>query len=160
MVCHHAARGVMDPRGLPPGLAQSVHQVKQRFAQLRQRNLFSRPIVHFQIDVQGKVATPDGAQILIPDSLQVSRLSAGAGAGDQQVPPVMKQQRKQPLILRLWFVQALVGRPVVPVVAQRKLHSIVQGAVIGDMRAKRLFPPNPGKRFPVLFAQGFFIAPV
>ena len=51
-----------------------------------------RPVVHLRVDVDGVVGAPRGAQVLVPNALEVGGLGAGPGAGDNQIAAVLVQQ--------------------------------------------------------------------
>ena len=111
-----------------------------------------RPVVHLGVDVDGVGRGPGRHHLVVPDALQVERLGARARAGDQQVAPVLEDQRRQIGIARhaergdaLVGGQLLLGR--VAVQAQR--HAIEQRPVVVEVpllrgrRSRAAPPPAP-----------------
>ena len=90
-----------------------------------------RPVVHLRVDVDGVVGAPRGAQVLVPNALEVGGLGAGPGAGDNQIAAVLVQQG---VALGVHVLvpagQALHGGHVVLVGAKVHRHPVEVGLVV------------------------------
>ena len=81
----------------------AVHPHK-RLDQLMQPARSRHPVVHLGVDVDRIIAVPRRQLFAVPESLQVCRLTAGAGTGNQQISSKIKHQRFQCSIVRIFFV--------------------------------------------------------
>ena len=59
-----------------PGHRQVVHHFEKRLMHFAQVSHFSRPVIHFRIDIDGIFAVPRRIDASVPDALQISGLSA------------------------------------------------------------------------------------
>ena len=112
VVRHPAARSIVDLRRAPAVRRQRLDEGEERLVGLRQVRHLGRPVVHLGVDVERPVGAPRRAHRLVPDALQVGRRPAWPRAGDQQVAPVLVEQRREPgigLTLRE-ALQPRVGR--------------------------------------------------
>ena len=82
---HPAVAIVIGFGGFSAGLREIFHQVEQRLMTFGEIAHFSRPVVHFQIDVGGIFTSPGRQGGFTPYSLKVCRLTACATAGSQNI---------------------------------------------------------------------------
>ncbi|MNC26098.1 hypothetical protein D3C75_742160 [compost metagenome] len=90
-------------------LREPADQRQQRLMAFSQVADLRRPVVHLGIDVKGIIAAPRRPGGGIPDALQVGRLCARPGAGNEKVTSVLEQQLGQSGVLRPPFRDAPVG---------------------------------------------------
>ncbi len=57
-----------------------------------------RPVVHLEVDIDGVLAVPHGHELVVPDALEIKSRAALPAAGDNEVPPHLEIQRRQPRI--------------------------------------------------------------
>ena len=95
MVRNPAAGAVVDRSGFPAIDREFADKGKERFVALGEVGHLGGPVVHLGVDVDRIVAAPGRTHRLVPDALQVGRLAAGPGAGDQQIAAEVEQQRRQ-----------------------------------------------------------------
>ena len=74
---------------LLPGNRHLFYHLQKWFMQFRKICFFCRPIIHFRIDVDGVLAIPWRTQFIVPDSLQVGRLTTGLRRRNQQVTAIL-----------------------------------------------------------------------
>ena len=75
--------------------AQGCRQIEQGTVALGQVGCLGRPVIHLCIDVERPVAAPRSSELFVPDALQIGGLRAGPAGGDQQVAPIVEQERRQ-----------------------------------------------------------------
>ena len=86
VVFHPTLRNApMHLRGLLALGHHALHLVDQRNGALGKVGGFSHPVIHLQVDVGRVLTSPDRVRILVPNALQIGRLSARAGRGDEQI---------------------------------------------------------------------------
>ena len=95
VVRHPAPRPVVDPRGLAAVSRELGDHPQHRLVALGEVRHLRRPVVHLAVDVHRPVGAPRRAHVLVPDPLQVRGLAAGAGARDEQVAPVLEDERHE-----------------------------------------------------------------
>ena len=111
MMCHPATATVHFPSRLCSRYAQILNQRIQRFRGVTEIRYLGRPVVHLRIDVDGIFAVPRRILTVIPNTLQVCRLSTRLGRGNEQIATIVIHQRNHRHILATRkFLQALVGR--------------------------------------------------
>src|SRR5882762_1102597 len=71
LLCHFDA-------GAAGGVAEHVYEVKERRSEVAESGDFSRPVVHFCIDVDGVLATPGVDDAAGPEALEIGGQAAGA----------------------------------------------------------------------------------
>ena len=97
---YHPSVGIVHVAcGLLATVTQFLHQPEERLMGLSEVGHLRRPVVHLGIDVEGILAVPCGVGAIVPDTLQVSRLSPRLRRGDQQVTAELSEQRHQGRIL-------------------------------------------------------------
>src|SRR5690606_14301232 len=90
IVMGHPAFGtVHDASSFLTCFSQFRHHAQEWLMKLRQICLFSRPIVHLRIDVDGVFTVPRRRKASIPYSLEVGRLASGLGRGYQKVSSIL-----------------------------------------------------------------------
>jgi len=94
MVADPAACAPVDAGGPGAGLGQVHHHRDQRLDALAQGRRLGGPVVHLRVDVDRVLAAPGRTHAVVPDALEVGRLCARPGAGDQQVASELEVQRR------------------------------------------------------------------
>ena len=109
---HKAPGAVVGQGGVGAGDAQGVvEELEQRLVELGKVGGLHRPVVHLRIDVDGIFTVPRCIFAVVPNALQVCRLSTRLGRGDEQIATIVIHQRHHRHILAARkFLQALVGR--------------------------------------------------
>ena len=111
MMCHPATAAIHLLSRLCSRYAQILNQRIQRFRGVTEIRYLGRPVVHLRIDVDGIFAVPRGIFAVVPNALQVCRLSTRLGRGDEQIATIVIHQRYHRHILAARkFLQTLVGR--------------------------------------------------
>ena len=111
MVCHPTTTTIHFPSRLCSRYAQILNQRIQRFRGVTEIRYLGRPVVHLRIDVDGIFTVPRCIFAVVPNALQVCRLSTRLGRGDEQIATIVIHQRHHRHILAARkFLQALVGR--------------------------------------------------
>ena len=135
VVCATAA--VVVACGALRSLAVACQQGEKRLNAFRQPPGLRRPVIHAEIDVRAEVTVPGRADFLAPDTLQVGRLIAGAGTGEQQVSRVVVVKGKkrgvalagpQPSLALFDGELRQLGRSV-----QLELEAVIQRLVFPDV---------------------------
>ena len=129
---------------------QAFYQSIYRSNQLGKIGNFCRPVIFFQIDVDGIVATPWRAEGWCPESLQIGWYSLGAATADEQVSAILEIELFQ---IRVAFVvvaigeQLLVGRTgsIKLGTFQVQAYSIKEFPVISDMALLEFIIGEVGK---------------
>ena len=75
MMCHPATAAIHIPSRLCSRFAQILNQRIQRFRGVTEIRYLGRPVVHLRIDVDGVFAIPRRIFAIVPNTLQVCRLS-------------------------------------------------------------------------------------
>ena len=111
MVYHPTTTTIHFPSRLCSRYAQILNQRIQRFRGVTEIRYLGRPVVHLRIDVDGIFTVPRCIFAVVPNALQVCRLSTRLGRGDEQIATIVIHQRHHRHILAARkFLQALVGR--------------------------------------------------
>ena len=95
---------------------------KERFRALGKIGHKRRPVVHFRIDVNGKLTSPWWCKILIPDALKIQWQRSRAGTGDHKISSELEKPYDIFLIIDL------------------KLYTMEKFLIILDMLIQKLFP--------------------
>ena len=106
-----AAGAVVDARGRRTRGGEFADHLQQRLVTFGQVGGLGRPVVHLGVDVDRVVAAPGGAHLVVPQSLQVGRLRPRTAAGDEEIPAVLEQQRRERRIVSRAVGEAHVERP-------------------------------------------------
>ena len=117
-----------------------LNHFKQRLGAFRQVADLGGPVVHLGVDVDSVLAAPGRKHLLIPYTLQVGRLAAGAAAGEQNVTAELKHQSLQVRIAssRFHSGEPLVnGLVVLRRVANLQMNATHQSAEIRLMSAAK-----------------------
>src|SRR5690348_2762763 len=69
MMCHPSSCPIHNPRCLPSGFRHLFNHSEKGLMQLGEVGLFSRPVIHLGIDVDGVLAIPGRLDALVPHSL-------------------------------------------------------------------------------------------
>ena len=72
-----------------------LDHVEQRPGAFREIAYFGAPIIHLLVDVERHLAIPRGNRNVVPFSLQIQRLRAGARTGDHQITPHLKVESQE-----------------------------------------------------------------
>ena len=75
--------------------AQVLHHREEWHLRFCQVGDVGRPIVHLGIDVDGVFAVPRGILLVVPDALQIGRLTSWLRRGDEQIAAILEHQRHQ-----------------------------------------------------------------
>ena len=102
-------------RRLPRIFQQFPIHPHQRLRQFMKITRTGHPVVHLCINIYRIIALPGRDPVAVPDSLQICRLCPRPRTGNQQIPPIVKQQLLQSRILAVFFI---LFQPV------RKIHSV------------------------------------
>ena len=134
---HPAVGAVHHLRTLLAGLAHLADEAEEGLVEVGQISDFRRPVVHFQVDVAGILAVPRGEELVVPDALQVGRLSTGLRRADEQVAPELEVGRHEEGVVGLLEVlHPLVRRDVgIPVFAQMERSTVLELLVVFHMAA-------------------------
>ena len=114
---------------------QILYQLEQWLVSFCQVGHFGRPIVHFRIDVDGIFTVPRCIQPMVPNTLQIGRLSSRLGRRNQQITTVLEHQSSQRRVftfieLRYTFYRFHLGRRRC---TQVQLHPIELFLIVSDM---------------------------
>ena len=129
VVGHPAAAVVVDAGGLRAGDRDVPEHVEEGLVALGEVCHLGRPVVHLGVDVDRVLAAPGGRDRLIPDALEVGRLSAGAAAGDQEIAAELEAEGFQVGIGGTVAdgLEPLIGGRIVPeVVTDLQMHAAHQ----------------------------------
>ena len=111
MMCHPATATIHFPSRLCSRYTQILDERIQRLRGVTEIRYLGRPVVHLRIDVDGIFTVPRCIFAVVPNALQVCRLSTRLGRGDEQITTVIIHQRYHRHILAACkFLQALIGR--------------------------------------------------
>ena len=111
MMSHPATATIHFPSRLCSRYAQILNQRIQRLRGIGEIRYLGRPVVHLRIDVDGVFAVPRRISAVIPNTLQVCRLSTRLGRGNEQIATIVIHQCYHRHILAARkFLQTLVGR--------------------------------------------------
>ena len=129
---------------------QTFYQSIYRSNQLGKIGNFCRPVIFFQIDVDGIVATPWRAEGWCPESLQIGWYSLGAATADEQVSAILEVELFQirvALVVVAIGEQLLVGRAgsIKLGTFQVQAYSIKEFPVISDMTLLEFIIGEVGK---------------
>ena len=129
---------------------QAFYQSIYRSNQLGKIGNFCRPVIFFQIDVDGIVATPWRAEGWCPESLQIGWYSLGAATADEQVSAILEVELFQirvALVVVAIGEQLLVGRAgsIKLGTFQVQAYSIKEFPVISDMTLLEFIIGEVGK---------------
>ena len=80
---------------LRPRHGQVFQHGEQGLVHLTQVGHLGQPIVHLSVDIDGVFAVPRSIRTAVPNALQISRLPAGLGRGNQQITAILEQKRSQ-----------------------------------------------------------------
>ena len=111
MVCHPATTTIHFPSRLCSRYTQILNQRIQRLRSVTEIRYLGRPVVHLRIDVDGIFTVPRCIFAVVPNTLQICRLSTRLGRGDEQIAAVVVHQcHHRHILTARKFLQALVGR--------------------------------------------------
>ena len=135
-----------------PVTRKSWIKTPQRRFRLPQIAGIRLPVIHLQVDVCRPLTAPRGSQVLIPDSLQVCRLTSGPGRRDQQVAAELEVERDQARIVILCKIRDAAVRRVGGRSCPRRSLTRVKKAAENRRRAfaatRRTIPRMPAGRSP------------
>lgn len=134
-------------RRLPRTFQQFPVHPHQRLCQFVKITRTGHPVIHLGIDIYRIIALPRRDPVAVPDTLQVCRLRARSGTGNQQIPSIIKQQLLQPRILAVFFILFQPFRKIHPVsaaISKRQFHSLKILLILPDMFFPQLFHRHPG----------------
>jgi len=152
---------VLDLGRAGPGLGELGDHPDQGLRALGQVGRLRGPVVHLCVDVDRVLAAPGRAHLVVPEALEVGRLGARAGAGDQEVPAELEVQGSQVRVLSRGkgldpFVRGLVhGSACAQVQGHPAEQTPVLRHMVGQQGTEGL-PARPGDRLP---GRGLRIAP-
>src|SRR5690606_23465840 len=92
-------RSVHHTRSLLSRHGEFTYHAKKRLVQFTEIGALRGPRVHLRVDVDGILAVPRRIHPIVPDTLQVRRLTAGLGRRDQQITPELKIQCR-----KVWII--------------------------------------------------------
>ena len=129
---------------------QAFYQSIYRSNQLGKIGNFCRPVIFFQIDVDGIVATPWRTEGWCPKSLQIGWYSLGAATADEQVSAILEIELFQIRVVLVVVAigeQLLVGRAgsIKLGTFQVQAYSIKEFPVISDMALLEFIIGEVGK---------------
>ena len=111
MMCHPATAAIHFPSRLCSRYTQILNQRIQRLRSVAEIRYLGRPVVHLRIDVDGIFTVPRRIFTVVPNALQVCRLSTRLGRGNEQITTVIIHQcHHRHILAACKFLQALVGR--------------------------------------------------
>ncbi len=111
MMCHPATAAIHFLSRLCSRYTQILNQRIQRFRGVTEIRYLGRPVVHLRIDVDGILAVPRCIFAVVPNALQVCRLSTRLGRGNEQIATIVIHQcHHRHILAARKFLQALVGR--------------------------------------------------
>ena len=119
----------------------------QRLRQFMKITGTGHPVVHLCIDIYRIIALPGRDPIAVPDSLQICRLCPRPRTGNQQIPPIVKQQLLQSRILAVFFILFQPFRKIHSVsaaISKRQFHSLKILLILSNMFLPQLFYRHSG----------------
>ena len=144
MMCHPTFSIIKNFSSFTTCNCQVSHHIKERFMRFTQVGYFSRPVVHFSIDINRIFTIPGSIRTMIPNTLKISRLTTGLRRRNQQITTILEHQSRHhhiiPFYKTLYTDRCFQSRNFSAFQSQG--HTVILFTVRGDMALQSLFVRN------------------
>ena len=133
MMGYPAVRMIVFPRRPFSGFRQLGQKIHEREMAFRKGQRLAGPVIHLHVDVVRIVAGPGRHHRVVPDPLQVHRLTARTGSGYGQIPGILQEQRRKRGIIHALCTagkSTAQGQTSAPFPFKIQIHSVVKTLVI------------------------------